>query len=95
VQTAGADADQHISRGRSAAIEDACALDGAHGEAREVVLAWLVEARHFRRLTTQQRAARELTAARDPANHGLARVHVEGAGGELRCAGLGAQPRVL
>eukprot|EP00955_Chlamydomonas_euryale_P100206 365268-Chlamydomonas_euryale.AAC.11 len=59
------------------AVDDAVLLDRAHREAREVVLAGLVEAGHLGGLATQQRAIALVAALHDALDHRLRRVHVQ------------------
>jgi len=53
-------------RGDVAPVHDPAFLDHAHREAREVVLAFGVHPGHLGGLAADERAARELAAARDP-----------------------------
>src|SRR6185437_836674 len=66
-----------------AAVERLAALDGAHREPGEVVIALRIHARHLRRLAPDQRAADLAASARDAGNDGAARRHIELAGGEI------------
>ena len=53
----GGQADEHVARRHVRAGQERAALGGADGEAREVVIALGVEARHLGGLAADQRAA--------------------------------------
>ena len=60
-----AQAEQEVARGDGLGQQRA-ALDRADGEAREIIVAFRVETRHFRGLAAEQRAARLDAARGDP-----------------------------
>ena len=83
MRTAGADTDDDIALGNRAAIEHLAALDGAHGEARKVVLAGCVHVRHLRSFATDQGSAGLHAALGDTRNHGAGDIVVQLAAGEI------------
>ena len=66
-----------MTGGDRAAVDDLIALDDADAEAREVVVAFAVEARHFRRFPARERAAGQFARACDTFDHALGDVDVE------------------
>jgi len=52
-------------------------LDAAHGKAAQVVLSFGVEPRHFRGLTSEERAARLPAPVDDACDDALRHVHVK------------------
>ena len=74
--------EQHIARRDRRAGEQPVALDRADAKAREVVVAFRVHARHFRRLAADQRATRLLATLAD------ARDHAPGHAGLQLAAGI-------
>ncbi len=74
------EADDGISRARAPPIDDAVALDDAHAESGEVVVALRVHAGHFRGLAADQRAARQDAALGDAGDDAFRDVHREASG---------------
>jgi hypothetical protein len=73
---AGGGEPQHdVARRDAAAVDHRAALDGANREAREVVVAVGVHARHLGRLAADQRATGLAAAARDARDDGAALCH--------------------
>ena len=73
-------ADDHVAGGDVGARQDLVALDGADGEAAEVVVAVPVHARHFGRLAADEGATRFAAAPRDAGDDG-------GGGGDVELSG--------
>ena len=76
-------ADQHVAGGDVGARQQRAALDGADGEAGEVVVARGIHARHLGRLAADQRAAGLPAALGDAGDHAARALHVELAAGEV------------
>ena len=83
MKTAGGQAKHHIASCHLAAIEDLGSLNHAHGKAGQVVFAIGVHAGHLGCFTTNQGAARGLTALGNAAHHGGGRVECKSATGEI------------
>ena len=77
VQPGGGHPDEHVARLDARAGNHLVAIDRAHNEPGQVVLAVGVEAGHLRRLAADQHAAVGLAAVGQPARHGLNRVRIE------------------
>ena len=75
--------DQHVARDNVGAWQNLVALDGADAEAREIIVGIAVQARHFRRLAADQRAAALAATLRDTGNDAAGVVDVEFSGGEI------------
>jgi len=88
----GGEADNRVARADIGTRENAVALDGADGEAREIVIAGRVHARHLGRLAADQGAVRLAAAFGDAGDDGGGFRDVELAGGEVveEEEGLGA-----
>jgi hypothetical protein len=74
---------QRVARHDGLAVDDALLFHHADAEARQVVLALRVHARHFRGLAADQRAAGLLAAFGDAADHLRRHAPVELAAGEI------------
>ncbi len=79
----GGEADDRVALGDIAPRQDRAALDRADGEAGEIVIVALIEARHFGGLAADQRAAGLAAADGDAGDHGGADFRLELAGGEV------------
>ena len=73
----------HITRDDRAAVDRLSALDRAHGEAREIVVARRIEPRHLRRLAADEGAADLAARPGDAGDDALGLRHFEPAGGEI------------
>ena len=74
---ARSEAEHRIAGGDAAPVDDPALLHHADGEAREVVFAGRIHARHLGGLAADERAPRLLAAGGDAPNHGCGGVHVE------------------
>src|SRR3546814_4495825 len=83
MRAAGRDADQHVTGFDAAAVAQFGLLHRADGEAGQVVFARRVHVWHLRGLAADQRAAGQLAAFRDAADHGHGGVDIELAGGDV------------
>ncbi len=85
-------AEDDVAGRDAAAVDDGVALDRAHGEARQIVVAARIHAGHLGGLAADQRAARLAAALGDAGDDGAPRLDVEPAGGEIveEEQGLGA-----
>ena len=83
MKPARCEAEHDIARGDGCSVDRGAALDRAHGEAGEVVIAGSVQPRHFRGLAADERAAGVAAGLRDPGDHALRLRHVEPAGREI------------
>ena len=81
-----------VAGGDVAARQDRAALGGADRKAGEVVVARLIEPRHFGGLAADQRAAGQPAAFRDAGDHRRADLRIELGAGEIieKEQGLGA-----
>src|SRR6266480_2495160 len=61
--------EDHVAGPDRAPVDNTVLLDHPDAEARQIVFARGIHARHFRRLTANQRATGQFTAARDAADH--------------------------
>ncbi len=77
VEPARSHADEHVARDHAASVDDRCAIDHPHREARQIVFARVVEARELSGLPADQRHIGLLAALSDPGNHGLRHVDLE------------------
>ena len=75
--------EQHITRRHPVAANDSCFFDDPHGEARQVVFAIGIHARHLGCFTADQRAARLFTAAGNTAHHTRGGIHIQPATSEV------------
>lgn len=93
MQTAGGEADQRVAGLYASAEERVVALDGADGEAGEVVIALPVQARHFRRFAADEGASGDLAAPCDAGDDVARMRRIEPGGGEIveKHQGLGAR----
>ena len=81
MRAAAGDGDQGVPGAHGAPVDQRIALHDAHAEPGQIVVRARVQAGHFGGFAADQRAARQLTAARDAAHHARRRVHVQLAGG--------------
>ena len=79
----GGEAEQNVTLGDVRARQQAGALDGADGEAGEVIVACLVEAGHLGRLAADQRGAGDAATLGDAGDDRRGFLRVELAGGEI------------
>jgi hypothetical protein len=71
VRAARGEAEEHVARRDGAPVDDAVFLHHADAEPGEVILVLRIHARHLGGLAADERAARDLAAARAAAHHGF------------------------
>src|SRR3954454_22016151 len=79
----GGEAEDDVALGDARAGQRLVALDRADAKAGEIVIAFLVHARHLGRLATDQGAARFEAAGGDRGDDPLRNARLEPAGGEI------------
>ena len=83
VHAGGGQREDNVARFDVLARQQRLALDRAHGEAREIVVARRIDPRHLGGLAADQRRAGLLAAFGDAADHRLRHARLELAGGEI------------
>ena len=80
---AGGQGDQYIALFRPPAGDDGLLFDHAHAKTGQVIIAALVQARHFGRLSADQAATGRGAARRDAPDNGFRRLHIQPGAGEI------------